>query len=66
MCLLLWNRSWYASATVMPVCEVEQLVRCTPTGAVLGQGCLCPLLYNDRCMWFDRVENCGGPAVAML
>ena len=26
----------------------------------------CPLLYNDRCVWLDRAENCGSPAVATL
>ena len=26
----------------------------------------CPLLYNDRCIWLDRAENSGGPAVATL
>ena len=32
----------------------------------LGLGCCCPLLYSDRCIWFDRAENCAGTAVAML
>ena len=66
MCLLLCTDRGMPVPQIMPVRGGGTACAVLLTGAVLGLGCCCPLLYHGRCLWFYRAENCACTAVAML